>query len=224
MIGSRYRQRLDGGDDVSRVRCGSGARCCRSPTRRASSTSRAGSPSSASSCVSTGGTARALREGGLEVRSIEDFTGFPEIMDGRVKTLHPKLYAGLLALRDDDEHMAAAAEHEIEFVDLVCVNLYPFEATAARRGVDRARGDREHRHRRPDDDPRGGEELRLRARSWSTRPATTRSCRSSGRRRQALARHARVASPPRRSPTPPATTPRSRAGSSRSRTTSRRCS
>ena len=56
-------------------------------------------------------------------------------MGGRVKTLHPKLYAGLLALRDDDEHMAAAAEHEVEFVDLVCVNLYPFEATAARRGV-----------------------------------------------------------------------------------------
>ena len=52
-------------------------------------------------------------------------------MGGRVKTLHPKLYAGLLALRDDEEHMAAAAEHEVEFVDLVCVNLYPFEATAA---------------------------------------------------------------------------------------------
>src|ERR1700754_4096099 len=85
--------------------------------------------------VSTGGTASALREGGLDVRPIEDFTGFPEIMGGRVKTLHPKLYAGLLALRDDEEHMAAAAEYEIEFVDLVCVNLYPFEATAARRGV-----------------------------------------------------------------------------------------
>src|SRR3954447_12316750 len=78
--------------------------------------------------VSTGGTASALREAGLEVRTIEDFTGFPEIMGGRVKTLHPKLYAGLLALRDDEEHMATAPEHEIEFVDLVCVNLYPFEA------------------------------------------------------------------------------------------------
>jgi phosphoribosylaminoimidazolecarboxamide formyltransferase/IMP cyclohydrolase len=85
--------------------------------------------------VSTGGTAAALRAAGLEVRGIEDFTGFPEIMDGRVKTLHPRLYAGLLALRDDEDHMAAAAEHEIEFVDLVCVNLYPFEATAARRGA-----------------------------------------------------------------------------------------
>src|SRR4051812_29586270 len=85
--------------------------------------------------VSTGGTAATLRESGLEVRAIEDFTGFPEIMGGRVKTLHPKLYAGLLALRDDEEHMAAAAEQEVEFVDLVCVSLYPFEATARRRGV-----------------------------------------------------------------------------------------
>src|SRR5436190_6490402 len=85
--------------------------------------------------VSTGGTAAVLREAGLEVRAIEDFTGFPEIMGGRVKTLHPKLYSGLLALRDDEEHMATAAELEIEFVDLVCVNLYPFEATARLRGV-----------------------------------------------------------------------------------------
>ena len=69
--------------------------------------------------VSTGGTARELTEAGLEVRAIEDFTGFPEIMGGRVKTLHPKLYAGLLALRDDPEHMVAAEQHGIEFVDLV---------------------------------------------------------------------------------------------------------
>jgi phosphoribosylaminoimidazolecarboxamide formyltransferase/IMP cyclohydrolase len=85
--------------------------------------------------VSTGGTAQELTDAGLHVRAIEDFTGFPEIMDGRVKTLHPKLYAGLLAVRSDPEHMAAAGEHEIEFVDLVCVNLYPFERTAATRGV-----------------------------------------------------------------------------------------
>jgi phosphoribosylaminoimidazolecarboxamide formyltransferase/IMP cyclohydrolase len=85
--------------------------------------------------VSTGGTASALAEAGLEVRAIEDFTGFPEIMGGRVKTLHPRLYAGLLALRDEPEHMLAAEEHSIEFVDLVCVNLYPFERTAAGRGV-----------------------------------------------------------------------------------------
>jgi phosphoribosylaminoimidazolecarboxamide formyltransferase/IMP cyclohydrolase len=85
--------------------------------------------------VSTGGTARELEGAGLEVRSITDFTGFPEIMDGRVKTLHPKLYAGLLARRDEPAHMVAAGEHDIEFVDLVCVNLYPFEAVAARRGA-----------------------------------------------------------------------------------------
>src|SRR5580704_13510216 len=82
--------------------------------------------------VSTGGTARALAEAGVPVRAIEDFTGFPEMMDGRVKTLHPRLYAGLLAVRNDDEHLSAAAEHSIEPVDLVCVNLYPFEQTVAR--------------------------------------------------------------------------------------------
>jgi phosphoribosylaminoimidazolecarboxamide formyltransferase/IMP cyclohydrolase len=85
--------------------------------------------------VSTGGTAGTLEDAGIRVRSISELTGFPEIMDGRVKTLHPKLYAGLLAVRDDPEHMRAAEEHEIEFVDLVCVNLYPFERTAAQRGV-----------------------------------------------------------------------------------------
>jgi phosphoribosylaminoimidazolecarboxamide formyltransferase/IMP cyclohydrolase len=85
--------------------------------------------------VSTGGTARELEAAGLEVRGIEDFTGFPEIMDGRVKTLHPKLYAGLLARRDDPEHLRQAAENGIEFVDLVCVNLYPFERTAGRFGA-----------------------------------------------------------------------------------------
>src|SRR3954449_1976796 len=85
--------------------------------------------------ISTGGTARALEAAGLEVRAIDEFTGFPEMMSGRVKTLHPKLYAGLLARRDDPAHMVAAEENEIEFVDLVCVNLYPFEETAGRRGA-----------------------------------------------------------------------------------------
>ena len=88
--------------------------------------------------VSTGGTARELEDAGLSVRSIEDFTGFPEIMDGRVKTLHPKLYGGLLAVRDNPEHLRAAEEQDVEFVDLVCVNLYPFERTAARRGAEDA--------------------------------------------------------------------------------------
>src|ERR1700722_10801913 len=82
--------------------------------------------------VSTGGTARTLSEAGLAVRPIEDFPGFPEMMDGGVKTLHPRLSAGLLAVRSDESHLQAAAEHEIEPVDLVCVNLYPFEQTVAR--------------------------------------------------------------------------------------------
>ncbi len=82
--------------------------------------------------VSTGGTARELGGAGLQPREIEDFTGFPEMMDGRVKTLHPRLYAGLLALRDEDSHLDAAREQQIEQVDLVCVNLYPFEQTLAR--------------------------------------------------------------------------------------------
>jgi phosphoribosylaminoimidazolecarboxamide formyltransferase/IMP cyclohydrolase len=86
--------------------------------------------------VSTGGTSRELAAAGIAVRSIEDFTGFPEIMDGRVKTLHPRLYAGLLARRDDDKHLDAAAEQQIEQVDLVCVNLYPFEQTVARGDAD----------------------------------------------------------------------------------------
>jgi len=85
--------------------------------------------------VSTGGTAQALRDAGLEVRSVDDLTGFPEMMDGRLKTLHPKLHGGLLAIRDDEEHVAAAKLHGIEWIDLVVVNLYPFERTAAKRGV-----------------------------------------------------------------------------------------
>src|SRR5690606_5876833 len=86
--------------------------------------------------VSTGGTAKALREAGLEVRDISDLTGFPEMMDGRVKTLHPKVHGGLLAVRDNEEHVASMREHEIGAIDLVVVNLYPFAATVAR-GADR---------------------------------------------------------------------------------------
>jgi phosphoribosylaminoimidazolecarboxamide formyltransferase/IMP cyclohydrolase len=85
--------------------------------------------------VSTGGTASTLADAGIPVRSITDLTGFPEIMDGRVKTLNPKLYAALLAVRSNPEHVLAANEHEVEPVDLVCVNLYPFERTAGTRGV-----------------------------------------------------------------------------------------
>src|SRR5918998_1007974 len=82
--------------------------------------------------VSTGGTARALRDAGLEVRDISDLTGFPEMMDGRVKTLHPKVHGGLLAVRDNPAHAAAMVEHGIGAIDLVVVNLYPFGETVAR--------------------------------------------------------------------------------------------
>ncbi len=82
--------------------------------------------------VSTGGTAKALREAGLDVMDISDLTGFPEMMDGRVKTLHPNVHGGLLAVRDNPEHVASMAEHGIGAIDLVVVNLYPFAQTVVR--------------------------------------------------------------------------------------------
>lgn len=84
--------------------------------------------------ISTGGTARALSDGGVDVVSIDSVTGFPEMMNGRVKTLHPKIHGALLALRDNAEHAASMQEHGIEPIDLVCINLYPFEATVAKPG------------------------------------------------------------------------------------------
>ena len=81
--------------------------------------------------ISTGGTAKALEEAGIPVTPIEQFTGYPEMMDGRVKTLHPKVHGALLARRDSNKHMAEAAEHDIKLIDLVCVNLYEFEKTVA---------------------------------------------------------------------------------------------
>ncbi|MCU0917492.1 MAG: bifunctional phosphoribosylaminoimidazolecarboxamide formyltransferase/IMP cyclohydrolase [Planctomycetes bacterium] len=84
--------------------------------------------------ISTGGTARSLAEAGVPVTSIDSVTGFPEMMDGRVKTLHPKIHGGLLALRDKPEHVEAMRQHGIAPIDLVCVNLYPFEQTVARPG------------------------------------------------------------------------------------------
>ena len=85
--------------------------------------------------VSTGGTARLLREAGLEVRDVSKLTGFPEMLDGRVKTLHPKIAGGVLAIRSNEEHMAALAQHEIAAIDMVVVNLYAFEKVAGRRSV-----------------------------------------------------------------------------------------
>jgi phosphoribosylaminoimidazolecarboxamide formyltransferase/IMP cyclohydrolase len=85
--------------------------------------------------ISTGGTANALRDAGIDVLDVSDVTGFPEMMDGRVKTLHPRIHGALLALRDNPEHASAMREHGIEPIDLVVVNLYPFEQTIAREGV-----------------------------------------------------------------------------------------
>ncbi len=85
--------------------------------------------------LSTGGTAKMLRDAGLAVTEIGDYTGFPEMLDGRVKTLHPKVHGGILARRDLAEHMATIEQHGIPMIDLVCVNLYPFAATIAKAGV-----------------------------------------------------------------------------------------
>ncbi|HMG76142.1 MAG TPA: bifunctional phosphoribosylaminoimidazolecarboxamide formyltransferase/IMP cyclohydrolase, partial [Pyrinomonadaceae bacterium] len=85
--------------------------------------------------ISTGGTAKALRDAGLAVRDVSDVTKFPEMMDGRIKTLHPRIHGGLLAVRGNPEHLAAMSEHDIEPIDMVVVNLYPFEETIKRDGV-----------------------------------------------------------------------------------------
>src|SRR6202045_2041649 len=85
--------------------------------------------------VSTGGTAKAIASAGLKVTDVSELTGFPEMMDGRVKTLHPKIHGGLLAIRDNPEHAAAMKEHGIAGIDLVCINLYPFEQPLAKPGV-----------------------------------------------------------------------------------------
>ena len=85
--------------------------------------------------ISTGGTAKLLRESGIPVRDVSDVTGFPEMLDGRVKTMHPKITGAILAIRGNAGHMAALKEHGIEPIDIVVVNLYQFEKVAAREGV-----------------------------------------------------------------------------------------
>ncbi len=82
--------------------------------------------------LSTGGTAKAIRDAGLPVKDVSEFTGFPEMLDGRVKTLHPKVHAGILAVRDNDAHVATMNEHGLGYIDLVCVNLYPFVQTVSK--------------------------------------------------------------------------------------------
>src|SRR5437763_5935524 len=85
--------------------------------------------------LSTGGTAQLLRNAGLAVRDVSDLTGFPEILGGRVKTLHPKVHGGLLAIRDDAEHQKQVQANGIQYIDMVVVNLYPFRETVARQAV-----------------------------------------------------------------------------------------
>jgi phosphoribosylaminoimidazolecarboxamide formyltransferase/IMP cyclohydrolase len=82
--------------------------------------------------LSTGGTAKTLRESGLKIMDVSEYTGFPEMLDGRVKTLHPKIHGGLLGIRDNPEHVKKMKEHGIIPTDMVVVNLYPFEATVAK--------------------------------------------------------------------------------------------
>ena len=86
--------------------------------------------------ISTGGTSKAIKDAGLPVKDISEVTGFPEMLDGRVKTLHPVVHGGLLSLRDNKEHMETIAKHKIQLIDLVCVNLYPFEATISKPNVE----------------------------------------------------------------------------------------
>ena len=88
--------------------------------------------------LSTGGTATLLREAGVDVQDVSDYTGFPEMMDGRVKTLHPKIHGGILALRDDESHVAQAQANGVGFTDLVVSNLYPFRETIANPDVEYA--------------------------------------------------------------------------------------
>src|SRR5881398_1082869 len=88
--------------------------------------------------IATGGTRKALADAGLPVKDVSELTGFPEILDGRVKTLHTAIYAGLLAKRDKPEHMNTLAEHHLPAIDLVVCNLYPFEQTVAKPGVTEA--------------------------------------------------------------------------------------
>ena len=85
--------------------------------------------------LSTGGTAKAIAAGGVKVVEVSEFTGFPEMLDGRVKTLHPKVHAGILFRRDLAEHAAQMKKYDLKPIDLVCVNLYAFEATVAKPGV-----------------------------------------------------------------------------------------
>ena len=107
--------------------------------------------------LSTGGTAAALTAAGLTVVDVAQITGFPEMMDGRVKTLHPRVHGGLLAVRSEPAHQAAMIANDITPVDLLIVNLYPFESDAEAKRLVWGHG-RKHRYRRTGDDPLSGQE------------------------------------------------------------------
>ena len=156
--------------------------------------------------VSTGGTAAALRNAGVPVLSVEAVTRFPELLDGRVKTLHPRIHAALLARRDIREHVAALAEHEIVPIDLVAVNLYPFQMTVAKPDVS-------FEDAVENIDVGGPSMLRSAAKNHEsvipvvdpTDYARVVACSARAAYRPTSA----ASSPPRSSPTPPTTTPRS---------------
>jgi phosphoribosylaminoimidazolecarboxamide formyltransferase/IMP cyclohydrolase len=113
----------------------SNVRCSRSPTRPACRLRSRAASRFHVELISTGGTAKFLRDQKLPVTDVADVTGFPEMMDGRIKTLHPLVHGGLLALRDNPEHAAAMKKHGIKPIDLVCINLYPFEQTITKPNV-----------------------------------------------------------------------------------------
>ena len=125
---------------------------------------------------------------GIPVTQVSDYTGFPEMLDGRVKTLHPKIHGGLLGRRDLPAHIAAMREHGIEPIDLVVVNLYPFRETVAKPGDDARGGDRADRHRRPVDAALGGEEPRRRDRARRPRRLRRRARRAARGGRRGLGR------------------------------------
>ena len=119
--------------------------------------------------VASGGSAKALRAAGLEVVAVETLTGSPEMLGGRVKTLHPHVHGGVLARRDHPGDEADIAEHHLKTIDLVVVNLYPFEATVARADVREEEAIEKHRHRRSVDDPLCRQEPGLRGRRGGSR-------------------------------------------------------
>ena len=165
-----------------------------SATRPAWSISRRLWPAFGVELISTGGTRKALADAGLKVLDISEVTGFPEMLDGRVKTLHPRVHGGILSIRDNPQHQATIKEHKIEPIDLVVCNLYPFEATLAK-PRQHARGDRrEHRHRRPVDGAVGGQELsRRRHRHRSVAVRRDRPGVEAAKRRLVLATRERLA-------------------------------